>query len=262
MTEKSRNKLWSRDRKIAFGMRLAKARRDAGFGARADAIKAIAEKTTQSWRNYYFHENGERVPNADEIIHVYADVFGVTADWLLVGDQPDPQSSVKVNGTAGINQPHENKELISSKLENIRYYPILSASQIDIHLKGKEAPMPREHLPAPKSLMAGPNSFAFEIPSTDLSMLGEGTTRQFSPSSHVVIDPDQSIIPGKYALVQLPGFEYPVVRMVRAKSPISSKRASYPYTLIAANSAFAAIECRKRKDCRILGRVILTMQAI
>lgn len=258
-------KSWRQEQAKEFGRRLQWARKRAGYSSRQAAINVIPKSWGIAERTYYSHERGERMPDKDETLMRYCELFKVSRDFLLFGNGPELleyQSAEAVELTSEIN--HANKQVYekSSHFEAVRYIPIIRASNIENLISGKEAlaDMTKEFLPVSSSLLAGPRSFGYEISSEDDSMVGPGG-RSFAPGSFVVVDPEREIMPGKYALVQFPGME-PTVRQLRSSMPFRPSAPQFPFTLQASNPNYGPFTVNGASDCTIIGRVVFTIEEL
>jgi SOS-response transcriptional repressor LexA len=249
-----------------FGQRLEWARKRSGFPTRKAAIEGLPEKAGIAPRTYYAHERGERLPEQDATMAIYCTVFGVSRDFLMFGTGPEMKEferAQSIDNQSVINQPSKEVARLPSQADALRYIPIIRASEIKQILTGEGtlADMSEELLPLPRQMLAGPRSFAYEIPDDDHSMVGRGA-QSFPPGAHVVIDPDQEIKPTRFVMVWLKGWAEPVIRQLQSQRPIIADAPQFPFKLIALNERFEAIECSNADECRILGRVVFTLNAV
>lgn len=254
MTKTLKN--WRQKQAEEFGRRLQQARKKAGYSTRLSAVKDIPAGKNIASRTYYSHERGERLPEREDTLQCYCDLFGVSRAFLLDGERGEAEND------SDINHMRKGVDEKSSILEFVRYIPIIRVSEIEkiITGKGALADMTKDFLPVPSSLLVGPNAFAYEISLTDESMVGkEGRT--FLPGSFVIIDPDREIIPGKYALVQFGGAD-PCVRQLQSSRSFKKDEPHYPINLVANNTNFTSIRVQNDNDCTILGRVVFTISEI
>jgi hypothetical protein len=256
---------WRQEQAREFGRRLQWARKRAGYSTRRAALGDIPAKWGIATRTYYSHERGERTPDREDTLMHYCELFKVSRDFLLFGNGPELleyQSAEAVELTSEIN--HASKQVYekSSHFETVRYIPIIRASNIENLISGNEAlaDMTKEFLPVSSSLLAGPRSFGYEIPSEDDSMVGPGG-RSFAPGSFIVVDPEREIMPGKYALVQFPDME-PTVRQLRSSMPFRPAAPQFPFTLQASNPNYGPFKVDGASDCTIIGRVVFTIEEL
>jgi SOS-response transcriptional repressor LexA len=253
---------WRQEQAREFGRRLQWARKRAGYATRKAVIDSIPDKWAIAARTYYSHERGERTPERDDTLQRYCIMFNVSRDFLLFGTGPEKEEFINAEATESASEinhvPNQVYEK-SSLLEAVRYIPIIRASDIQKIISGKEAlaEMTKEFLPVSSSLLAGPHSFAFEITAEDNSMVGD-SGYSFPPFSHVVVDPDRDIMPGKFLLVQFPGME-PTVRQLKSSRPYHPGNPAFPFILQAANPNFGPITINGNDDCTVLGRVVFTI---
>jgi SOS-response transcriptional repressor LexA len=197
---------------------------------------------------------------------MYCTRFEISRDFLLFGSGPEQDEylhDTAEKGGAPINQATDLYKIRSSQYGGVRYIPILTASNLLKLLTGEGnlGAMSQDHLPVPKDLLAGPNSFSLQIPADDQSMIGEGAV-SFPPLSFVVIDPDQEIMPGKYALARLSGWQMPILRQYQAAFPYSATSRRYPFELHALNRGVRPIVVNSADECDLIGRVIFVSQAL
>lgn len=249
-----------------FGQRLEWARKRAGFTTRRAAIEALPKDSEIAPRTYYAHERGERSPEQDATIAIYCTAFRVSRDFLLFGtgsEMAEFEQAQGIDNQSVIN--HASKEVagLPSQADALRYIPVLRASKIKQFLTGEGtlADMSEELLPLPRHMLAGPRSFAYEIPDDDQSMVGRGT-QSFPPGAYLVIDPGQEIKPTQFLMVELKGWNEPVIRQLQSQRPVSRDAPQFPFKLIALNERFETIECQSTEDCEILGRVVFTLNPV
>lgn len=257
---------WRQEQAKEFGRRLQWARKRAGYSTRRAVIDAIPDKWGIAPRTYYSHERGERTPERDDTLLRYCEMFKVSRDFLLFGTGPEKDEFLSAEDHENVEQiNHASNQVYekSSKFEAVRYIPIIRASNIEkiISGRGTLAKMTKEFLPVSSSLLAGPRSFGYEISSEDDSMVGEGG-KSFPPRSHVVVDPDREIMPGKYVLVQFPGMEEATVRQLQSGLPYKTAAPRFPITLKALNPRFEAVTIGNADECAILGRVVFTIEEL
>lgn len=256
----SRSKSWTKEQRLEFGRRLTWARDRAGYGKASLGIKAIEDR----WgvvvaRTYYSHEAGERVPDNDEMIEIYAQTYNVPTAYLLLR-QTEPESSEVVRkyvNHASVNQAIEPFDVNSSQIMELRYISILTASDIRDLLTGagKLRTMSRGSLPLPPHVAAGPKVIAYQIPDYDDSMVGPDGSL-FSPRATVFVDLNAEIAPGHYLMALLANTQTPVLRRLQSPYPYVSSAPRYPFKLIAHNPMVEPLTIQSADDCRIVGRVI------
>lgn len=249
-----------------FGQRLEWARKRVGFPTRRAAIDALPRDAEIAPRTYYAHERGERSPEQDATIAVYCTVFRVSRNFLLFGTGPEMEEferAQSIDSAALINHTPKEVAGLPSQADALRYIPVLRASKIKQFLTGEGtlADMSEELLPLPRQMLAGPRSFAYEIPDDDHSMVGGGA-QSFPPGAHLVIDPDQEIKPTRFMMVWLKGWAEPAIRQLQGQRPVSADAPQFPFKLIALNERFEVIEVKDADECRILGRVVFTLNAV
>lgn len=262
MDEGTHPKGWRQEQAREFGRRLQWARKRAGYSTRKAVIDSMPEAWGIAARTYYSHERGERAPEREDTLQHYCEIFSVSRDFLLFGNGPEIleyQSTEATESVSEINHAANQVYEKPSHFETVRYIPIIRASDIQKIISGKEAlaEMTKEFLPVSSSLLAGPHSFAFEITAEDNSMVGE-SGQSFPPFSHVVVDPDRDIMPGKFLLVQFLGME-PTVRQLKSSRPYQPSNPTFPFVLQAANLNFGPITINSNDDCTVLGRVVFTI---
>jgi len=253
---------WRRQQAKEFGRRLQWARKKAKYATRKAAIDSLPDVWCIAPRTYYSHERGERMPDSEDTLQHYCELFNVSRDFLLFGNGPEIAEYRSAEATESASEINHVPNQVYEKsflLEAVRYIPIIRASDIQKIISGKEAlaEMTKEFLPVSSSLLAGPRSFAFEITAEDNSMVGD-SGYSFPPFSHVVVDPDRDIMPGKFLLVQFPGME-PTVRQLKSSRPYQPSNPAFPFILQAANPNFGPITINSKDDCTVLGRVVFTI---
>lgn len=251
--EQTETKTARRRQATAFGKRLGMARKKAGFATRMAAYRAIP-KGLIAQRTYYEHETGSRVPDSMVVIDQYCELFGVTRDYLIHGNGQHADDLI----TGQINQLRKQHHEIASQIEDVRFIPIVRASEIHLIKKGILAVESKESLPLPASIHAGPKAFGYEIHPDDYSMVGLGM-RNFYPGSFVVVDPDQDISPGNFVLVKFEGWLYANVRQFQSAQIHRSGNPAKSYSLRSANEAYFD---DNDELCEILGRVVFTIEAL
>ena len=105
--------------------RLRKAREGAGYKTATDAIDHFGWKSS----TYRAHENGQNNFRVDDA-STYADAYGVTAAWLLIGEEKNAAPKTKsnriekkhncidqINAIALLLRDDENNEDLLRKLE-------------------------------------------------------------------------------------------------------------------------------------------------
>lgn len=105
-------------------------------------------------------------------------------------------------------------------------------------------------LPLPVQMDAGPKAFGYEMTSDDRSMINT-TPPSIAPGTICIIDPDRTIKPGDFALVD-GGGGLMTVRQVQAEGDYVP---GAQFTLVANNPSYAPI-LDAHKTWRIVGRVI------
>lgn len=266
MNEYATSRNWRREQRVEFGKRLTWARERAGFKKTSDAIRSLKQEFGGSWRTVYSHESGERVPDDNETLEMYCTKYEVSRDFLLFGSGPeqDEYFHSATNGSeTEVNQVPDLYKIRTSQYGSVRYIPIVTASELNKILAGERAlaAMSGGHLPVPKDLLAGPNSFVLQIASDDQSMVGSGPV-SFPPLSHIVIDPDRDIMPLDFALVQPKGWKMPILRQLESAFPYNSEDPHYPFELHALNPKFKAITVNHSDECEVVGRLVYVAQAL
>lgn len=282
-----RSKSWTKEQREEFGRRMAWARERAGYENAASAYREIVQLYDLAKRTYYSHDVGERVPDDDELIEIYAQLFDVTVGFLLLreaepkgparGRQPvesvrerlglnsllRPAQMARPVNHGPVNQVLERHEIKPSQIDNIRYISVLSASDIkDLFIgNGRLRTASRERLPMPPHVAAGPRAYFYRMPSFDHSMVGHAGGDSFPPGTDVLIDPDRAIAPGDYLLCRPAGVETPVLRKLQSTSAYLSSSPHYPFKLVALNPQVAPIFVETAEDCHIDGRMIYTGRA-
>jgi hypothetical protein len=255
----SRSKTWTKEQRAEFGRRLTWARERAGYDKGADALRQVEQLSHMKVRTYYSHEAGDRVPDDDGLIQIYAQLFRVPMDYLLLR-QTQPESDV-VNATS-INQVTERLEDKSSQITDVRYISILTASDIRDLLTGRLnlSTFSGDRLPVPKHVAAGNMSIFYQIPNHDNSMVGADGGPSFQPGTFLLVDPDREIAPGDYLVAMLAGTQTPVLRRLQSPYPYVRAAPRYPFKLIAINALVEPLTVTSADDCTILGRMIFIMQ--
>ena len=274
-------------------LKLARQRKFRTATEASDALAALGRP--RSSRSYQSHESGERLPALEDLT-IYAHLFEVPFDYFLTGKHADidpakiqaqeeknrrkaerrlrqqsggtSQISAKdkradsVAFRIPINQIPRQFETTSIHNSGIRLIPILSASELRTGVNGRgEASTVSSHkLPVPQSLNAGEHSYSFRIPEHDLSMLSkEGIS--FAPGTYLVADADAPILPGRYVIAIIEGFEEPLFRTFKSARPYSP---GTPFTLEALNGAYEPIHIAGADTARVIRieRVIYASTAI
>ena len=81
----------------------------------------------------------------------------------------------------------------------------------------------------------------------------------FGAGTYIVVDPDAVILPGKYVLVVLKGFEEPLFRIYKAARPYE---VGVHFTLQALNPAYDQISIKDPGQVESIQRVIYTAFAV
>lgn len=285
--EVSRSKGWTEEQRKEFGARLKWSFKRAGYSRAAEALMDVQECTSLKPRTFYSHVSGERVPDDDGLVEIYAQLFDVSMDFLLLREPAPkgpsrgrlpidevrqrlglhsatkPSSVLEHVNHVSVNQVLERDEQKTSHFTDIRYISILSASDIRDLLTGtrKLRTMSRERLPVPPDVAAGPNVIAYKIPIFDHSMVSpEGSG--FPPGTRLVFDPDRAIAPGDYLLALQAGAETPVLRRLQSTHAFMAAAPRYPFKLVALSPLAAPIFVETADDCAILGRAIFELKSL
>jgi SOS-response transcriptional repressor LexA len=277
---------------LAARIKLARQRKFPNAKAAADAIVA-QHGASKSSRSYQSHESGERQPKLRDLSN-YAQTFGVPLEYFVFGNHPEisdaeiqaqallnrkklqkrmgsaepepARAAALINGdksaTSGvpINQLRQHVETNTIHNLGARFIPVLSASEIRrlITGRGDLAAMSGEKLPVPPTLSASEHSYSYQIPGDDLSMMS-ATGASFGPGTYIVADPQAVILPGKYVLVMLDGFDEPLFRIYKAAKPYA---AGVPFALQALNAAYDLITVKDAGRVQSIQRVIYTAFAV
>jgi SOS-response transcriptional repressor LexA len=284
-----RGKTWTDGERAEFGRRLTLARKAAQdadgqpkYPFAPAAIADVKQLYDIRTRTYYSHEAGSRFPDSGPLILIYAWLFGVQPEYLLLrageytrtGTDALPVAEVhKRLGLIGaadvqepprtrINQAIERLPISAFNVMDTLYIPRLTASDIRDLLTGQLdlSTFSGERLPAPKHVAAGQMSFWYQIP-LDAPMAGADGP-PFSPGSHLIIDPDREIAPGDFLLCLPAGAKNPLPRRLQSRYPYSPDAPRYPFKLVAASPYAETIEVTSADDCAILGRVIFLGQTL
>jgi hypothetical protein len=285
-TAVSRSKSWTDEQRLEFGVRLKWALQRVGYKRTADALVDVQQCASIKLRTFYAHVAGNRVPDDDGLIEIYAQLFDVPADYLLLrADAPKGPSRGRIStdevrerldlntapkrfpvprpvNQVTVNQLLENDTHKASQVTETRYISILTASDIKDLLTGarKLRAMSRERLPVPQDLAAGPNVIAYKIPVFDHSMVGaEGDS--FPPGIRLIFDPDRAIAPGDYLLALPQGADSPILRRLQSAHAYLPTAPRYPFKLVAISPLAAPIFVETAEDCAILGRLIFEMRS-
>lgn len=284
-TEVSRSKSWTDEQRLEFGARLKWALHRAGYKRTADALVDVQQCANIKSRTFYAHAAGNRVPDDDGLIEIYAQLFDVPADYLLLrSDAPTGPSRGRIStdevrerlglnsaakhfpalrpvNQVTVNQLLENDTHKASQITETRYISILTASDIKDLLTGarKFRAMPRERLPVPHHVAAGPNVIAYKVPPFDHSMIGPGSD-SFPPGTDMIFDPDRVIAPGDYLLCLPANAETPMLRRLQSNFAYLRSTPRYPFKLAAINPDVPPLFVETAEDCAIIGRLIHTMR--
>jgi Peptidase S24-like len=278
---------------LAARLKLARLRKFPNAKAASDAI--IAEHGQgKSSRAYQTHESGDRQPKTRELV-AYAQTFDVPLEYFAFGQhpeisdeeieaqalltrrrllkrkggvEPEPRMPVlSVNGDnpvasgSPVNQIRRGFETNTIHNIAVRFIPVLSASEIRrliVTGRGDLTAMSGEQLPVPQTLSASEHSYTYQIPGNDLSMISANGT-SYAPGTYVVCDPEAVILPGKYVLAMLEGFDEPLFRIYKAAKPYSH---GVPFALQALNPAYDLITVKDPARVQSVLRVIFTASAV
>lgn len=113
-------------------------------------------------------------------------------------------------------------------------------------------------LPVPQSLGAGEHSYSYQVPDHDLSMASKDGA-SFGPGTFLVADRDAPILPGKFVLAMIEGFDEPLFRIYRAARPYAPGVA---FALHALNPAYEPITVAGPSGLVHIHRVIYTALSV
>lgn len=246
------------DEQIAHRLKRARARR---FKTAGKAIEELEARWGIKRRTYFSHEAGERTPS-DRDIERYAELFGVTPQYLRYGDGSEVFDSAEeiVNEDEDkglprlINQGVEQFKLNPSHNHPVRFIVILSANEIRKISTGQGdlAKMSGRSLPVPDFLSASRHSFAYIIPQNDMAMMTD-RGQSFGPGTCLIIDQEREIAPGDFVLVEHADFAAPLFRTFRAVAPY---KPGMTFELSAFNPAYQNILVDAAAKVISIGRVI------
>lgn len=266
-----RDNTWRKAQKQAFGRRLTAARKAMKgpdgkplYKRTADFIEAIKERVPDARiRSYYSHEAGDRVPQDDATIELYAEMLDTTSHWLLFGTGEDVNDETLKDDAATINQANEVLDINPSKIVAVRYIPLLTASDIKKLLfgNGNLTAMSRDQLPMPQNVAVGARAFYYQIPDHDTSMVS-ATGQSFAPGTLLLIDQDRDVAPGDFLLAQLADMPAPVMRRLQSAYVLSSDTPRYPFKLLALNPMAEPVIVHKQTECQVIGRVVSFTQIL
>lgn len=277
---------------LAARIKLARQRKFPNAKVAADAI-AAQHGASNSSRSYQSHESGERRPKPRDLAS-YAQTFGVTLEYFVSGNHPGI-AEAEVEAQALLNRKRLQKHAGIAELEparpvllingdnsatsgsavnqlprrfetdtihniGVRLIPVLSASEIRQFITGRGdlTTMSGQQLPVPHILSASEHSYSYQIPDDDLSMTS-ATGASFGPGTHIVVDPGAVILPGKYVLAILDGFDEPLFRIYKAAKPYLP---GVPFALQALNNAYDLITVKDAERVQSMARVIYTGLAL
>jgi SOS-response transcriptional repressor LexA len=106
-------------------------------------------------------------------------------------------------------------------------------------------------MPVPDFLNASDATFAYRMSPNDYSMVTDKGL-SLAPGTIVCADPQMPILPGKFVLAYLAGYDEPVVRVYRAKRPYAP---GVSFELAAQNPAFEPITVESGDDCLLIARI-------
>lgn len=271
---------------LAARLKLARQRKFSNAKAASDALPPEAGKSIRAYQSY---ESAERQPKLRELA-IYAQLFDVPLEYFIFGGHPaisdaeieaqallnrkklqkrlggrvpEPERTVAlINGDKSVTSElpvnHVSQQPETNPIHNlgVRFIPVLSARDIRHIITGRGglATMSGHKLPVPQSLSAGEHSYSYQIPDDDLSMIS-AMGASFGPGTHIVVDPAAAILPGKYVLVMLQGFDEPLFRIYKAAKPYSP---GVPFALHALNAAYDPIQVKDQTRVESIQRVIYT----
>ena len=277
---------------LAARLKLARQRKFPNAKAASDAL-AAQQGAGKSSRSYQSHESGERQPKLRDL-SAYAQMFEVPLEYFVFGRHPEISDAEieaqallyrkKLQQRTGITEPkpagarvlingaksgtslvpinHVPQQVETNPIHNIgaRFISVLSASEIRqlITGRGDLATMSGQQLPVPQSLSASEHSYSYQIAEHDLSMVSSAGA-SFGPGTYIVVDADAVILPGKYVLVVLKGFEEPLFRIYKAARPYEN---GVPFTLQSLNPAYDPILVKDASQVESIQRVIYTAFAV
>ncbi len=273
---------------LAARIKLARQRKFPNAKAAAEAI-AAQHGASKSSRSYHSHESGERYPKLRDLTN-YAKTFDVPLEYFVSGRHPDisekeieaqalltrkkhgggtdlvpVQTAAFINNgksatsAVSINQLQQVAETTTIHNIPVRFISVLSAGEIrKLHTGwGGLTSMSGQQYPVPQDLSASGHSYSYRIPDDDLSMMS-ATGASFGPGAYIIADPEAIILPGKYVLVVLEGFDEPLFRTYRAAKPYAP---GVPFSLQALNAAYEPIAVKEASRVQSIHRVIYTGSA-
>jgi SOS-response transcriptional repressor LexA len=289
-----KDKTWTDAEREEFGRRLTASRLAAkSAGAEGDSVPkypfapAVIEDINQLYkiqrRTYYSHESGSRFPNSGPLILIYAYLFGVRPEYLLLREDTytrtgtdalsvdqvrealglEPPGDVDEPPRRRINQAIERLPVYASGVSDTLYIPRLTASDIRDLLTGQLnlSSFSGDRFPVPRHVAAGQMAFAFQIPQGDISMVGADSP-PFFPGAYLVVDPERETAPGEYLLCLPVGAKNPLPRRLQSRFPYTPDAPRFPFKLVAASPYAEPIEVHSADDCAILGRIIYVGQSL
>ncbi|WP_090229608.1 S24 family peptidase [Filomicrobium insigne] len=185
---------------VAQSRRLRRAREHAGF----ETIRAAVEQFGWNYNTYKSHDNGKRgfkKRDAED----YAKAYGVTAGWLLTGENPPYWAS-----DSGVSQ---------TKIST-RRIPILDWLAVERYLAYRSGTMG-----AIATAYADINTHpelgrrVFMLPVQGESMVAKPPVGgvSFHPGDAVVFDPDGDVKPGDFVLAKLNLLDEPIFRKYQVR---------------------------------------------
>ena len=190
--------------RIEFGLRLRRARRDAGYTLEAagDAV-GVVRQSVSKW------EDGTNYPTPDRLQKL-AELYGVSVDWLLTGDrrvaEKRPEYTIgppgQQRGLTGLGSRYEEELSLAS-------IPVLGAISAGGLVEAWQEDLGTLEVPT-TILKEAPRAFGLRVYGN--SLVSEGIYE----GAIVVVDPDSPLTDGKIYAVRTDGGEVAARRVFEA----------------------------------------------
>lgn len=232
-----------------FSERLKETVEEAGLSY-LQAVDLAVKTGNISGRVALSHLRGDRKPrrsNVEAFAEIYARAFRVDRDWLLYG-----RFHNEINQLDG--SPNED----TSHLTPFRRIAI-TAPRKTANRNGSAGMRAMNHMPFPDAIAIDDAAFIWCVPEGDLAMVGN--EYKLIPGTYLVVVPAtaRDINPGHIVLCRPKGYTENVVRMVKASGPISVVKR---YELVSPNPLFDPIAITSPADCRVVGRVLFSINQL
>ena len=242
----------------------------------AAAVRDLEDFHNVRRRTYYSHEAGEKKPKLP-MLRIYSQLFDVALDYFLYGTDAqiyetearaiaaEQKTALRIDfnqdeqssSALPINQRAQQFDINSSHNSSHRFIVLLSAGDIKKLSTGRGdlTQMSGRTLPAPGFVEASEDSFWYQIPAHDFSMVnGDGPS--LPPGTICLADRDHErapIEPGRFVIVDLDGREEPLIRRYVADRSYTS---GVRFSLEPLNPRSETIDVTDPSQCLLIARII------